>query len=109
MSPKPAHSPATTQADVELTVRYLTWSAEHKDRVRYVIVKDIDRFSRDVLVYHTLRSQFRAMGIVLYSVNQPATEPAARSHAPALVDHSSLCMISVTAHSRVPVSPATGA
>jgi site-specific DNA recombinase len=39
--------------------------------VRYVIVKDIDRFSRDVLVYHALRAQFHALGIVLYSVNQP--------------------------------------
>jgi site-specific DNA recombinase len=51
--------------------RMLVYCAANKDRVRYVIVKDIDRFSRDVLVYHALRAQFRALEIVLYSVNQP--------------------------------------
>src|SRR4051794_11982857 len=57
-----------TKQDRPAMARMLAYCAEHKDRVRYVIVKDIDRFSRDVLVYHTLRSQFRSLGIILYSV-----------------------------------------
>lgn len=60
-----------TRHDRPAMARMLAYCTEHSDRIRYVIVKDIDRFSRDVLVYHTLRSQFRTLGIALYSVNQP--------------------------------------
>ena len=60
-----------TKQERPAMARMLAFCAEHRDRVRYVVVKDIDRFSRDVLVYHALRSQFRTLGIGLYSVNQP--------------------------------------
>jgi site-specific DNA recombinase len=60
-----------TKQERPAMARMLVFCAANKDRVRYVVVKDIDRFSRDVLVYHTLRAQFRSLGIGLYSVNQP--------------------------------------
>jgi site-specific DNA recombinase len=53
-------------------LKMIVFCTKHRERVQYVIVKDIDRFSRDTLVHLTLRSQFRALGIELYSVNQPS-------------------------------------
>ncbi|MFL5328577.1 MAG: recombinase family protein [Gemmataceae bacterium] len=60
-----------TREDRPAMAQMLSFCGTHRDRIRYVIVKDIDRFSRDVLVYHALRGRFRTLGIHLYSVNQP--------------------------------------
>ncbi len=53
-------------------MKMIMFCTKHRARIQYVIVKDIDRFSRDTFVHQTLRSQFRALGIELYSVNQPS-------------------------------------
>lgn len=52
--------------------RMLVFCTKNKAKVRYVIVKDIDRFSRDTLVHLQLRRAFTALGIGLYSINQPS-------------------------------------
>lgn len=54
---------------------------EHSRELKYVIVKNVDRFARDTLVHLTLRQIFRAAGIEVIFVNQPSTSegtPAAR-------------------------------
>ena len=53
-------------------MKMIMFCTKHRARIQYVIVKDIDRFSRDTFVHQTLRSQFRALGIELYSLNQPS-------------------------------------
>jgi site-specific DNA recombinase len=55
----------------ELTAM-LAFCVKNKDKVAYVIVKDIDRFSRQTLIHQILRSKFRELGVNLYSVNQPS-------------------------------------
>ena len=52
-------------------VKMFAFCSQHKAKIQYVIVKDVDRFSRDTYVHLVLRSQFRSLGIELYSVNQP--------------------------------------
>ncbi|GEM_PF-2679349 len=58
--------------DREQMLKMIVFCTKHRLRIQYVIVKDIDRFSRDTLVHLTLKSQFSALGIDLYSVNQPS-------------------------------------
>ncbi len=50
----------------------LRFCAENKGRVGYVIVKDIDRFSRETLVHQILRRKLQVLGINLFSINQPS-------------------------------------
>lgn len=52
-------------------INMLNFCVKNSHKIRYIIVKDIDRFSRDTLVHGILRAQFRELGIELYSVNQP--------------------------------------
>ena len=50
----------------------LSYCMKNQSKLQYVVVKDLDRFSRDTLTHHVLRSQFRAMGIQLYPLNLPS-------------------------------------
>lgn len=50
----------------------LLFCAKNKGRVTYVIVKDIDRFSRETLVHQILNNKLKALGVTLYSINQPS-------------------------------------
>jgi site-specific DNA recombinase len=50
----------------------LAFCVQRRGEVQHVIVKDIDRFSRDTLVHQILKSKLKALGISLYSINQPS-------------------------------------
>ncbi len=50
----------------------LSFCEKNKGKVAYVIVKDVDRFSRDTLVHQILKGKLKALGVTLYSINQPS-------------------------------------
>ena len=54
-------------------MRMMQFCTEKKGEVQYIIVKAIDRFSRDVTVYWNLKRFFQTLGIKLYSINEPTT------------------------------------
>lgn len=45
---------------------------KNKGKVAYFIIKDVDRLARDSLVYLSIKSQLKALGVQLYSINQPS-------------------------------------
>lgn len=53
-------------------MKMLKFCTQNRRKIQYVIVKDIDRFSRDTYIHLFWRQQFRTIGIELYSVNQPS-------------------------------------
>jgi site-specific DNA recombinase len=60
-----------TLEDRPALAELLAFCAQRKGEVQYVVVKDIDRFSRETLVHQILKSKLRALGVSLYSINQP--------------------------------------
>lgn len=61
-----------TLEDRPALTEMLAFCAKHMGEVRYVIVKDIDRFSRETLVHQVLRGKLKELGVTLYSINQPS-------------------------------------
>jgi site-specific DNA recombinase len=53
-------------------MKMLKFCTQNRNKIQYVIVKDIDRFSRDTYIHLFWRQQFRSIGIELFSVNQPS-------------------------------------
>lgn len=49
----------------------MEYCIKHQAKVKYIIVKNVDRFARDNLVYQTLKRLLQALGIQLSFVNQP--------------------------------------
>ena len=58
--------PALTEA--------IAFCALHKGEVSYLIVKDVDRVARDTGVYLTIKRTFSALGVQIYSINQPSID-----------------------------------
>lgn len=50
----------------------LVYCAKNKGKIAYFIVKDIDRVARESLVYQMIKRQLNALGVQLYSINQPS-------------------------------------
>ena len=60
-----------TKEDRPALAALLGFCEKNRGKIAYVIVKDIDRFSRETLVHQILKSKLKAVGVTLYSINQP--------------------------------------
>ena len=49
----------------------IAYCTKHRRNIQYFVVRDMDRFARDVLVHQIIKAKLKEIGITLYSLNQP--------------------------------------